>query len=460
MPPGPPARAAAAPLIGAAAFAACELAAGLLVGRLFDWGRAEALLFFAFRPWLLVMAAALVSAWSRPRRLAFYAAALILAAAAETVFVGSLGAAEPWPEMLRGLAGGAAAALVADLSVQAARRWRPRLGALLAAAALTALLGAGAMRPYEALVLGPTAPRAQPGPRPPLLLMTALPLVWGEGGAFDPASRPSESFRALDREFEVRPIDAIEPRTLAGARLMLLAQPRLLAPEELVALDGWVRTGGRVLVLADPRLAWAREWTAGDVLRPPERSLLAPLLDHWGLTLSPSEDAGLFEDALGPADGGRRLVLRAAGSLAAAGGQCRRAERFYLARCRIGHGEALVLADADLLDDRLWVRASSPRGSERHLRTADNPLVVADLLDRLAGISRDRADRPASWLALPRRSAAREAPRRALLLAALPILAALATGLALLYGLRESPTNLSTGRRTVNNTRTEEPDAP
>ncbi|MEA3041971.1 MAG: hypothetical protein QOC65_1460, partial [Sphingomonadales bacterium] len=339
-------------------------------------------------------------------------------------------------------------------AVQAARRWRPRLGTLLAAAALIALLAAGAVRPYEAMVLGPTAPRARAGPKPLLLLMTSLPLVWGAGGAFDPASRPSESYRALEREYDVRAIDAIEPASLAGARLMLLAQPRLLAPEELVALDDWVRRGGRLLLLADPRLAWAGDWPAGDALRPPERSLLGPLLDHWGLSLDPTEHAGLFEDDLAPE--GRRLALRAPGSLLASGDQCRRSRRYYLARCRIGQGEVVILADADLLDDRLWARAPSPRGGERHLRTADNPLILADLLDGLAGLGRERADGPVSWLALPRVPGAEEARRRALLLAALPILAALATGLAMLYRRRRSPTNLSTGPDTVNNTRTEE----
>ncbi|HEX8654172.1 MAG TPA: hypothetical protein VF693_02985 [Allosphingosinicella sp.] len=456
MPPPRLAKGAAAPLIGAGLFGACELAAGLLVGRFFEWGRAEALLFLAFRPWLLVVGAALASTWRWRQRAVFYTAALVAAGSAETILLASLGAADPWPELLRGLAGGAAVALVADIAVQTAGRWRPRLGALLAAAVLIALLAAGAIRPYEALVLGPTVPPAQTGPKPPLLLMTSLPLVWGPGGAFDPESRPSESYRALGREYDVRPIDAIEPGSLAGARLMLLAQPRLLAPEELVALDDWVRGGGRLLVLADPRLAWARDWPAGHVLRPPERSLLGPLLDHWGLSLGPLEHSDLFEDELGPQGRGRRLVLRAPGSLLASGGPCRRSVRFYLARCRIGRGQIVLLADADLLDDRLWIRAPSPRGGERHLRTADNPLILADLLDGLAGLRRERADGRVSWLAIPRSAPVGEGRRRALLLASLPVLAALATGLGLLYRRRRLPTNLSTGRHTVNNTRTDE----
>lgn len=458
MPPARPARKAAAPLIGAALYGACELGAGLFVGRFFEWGRAEAMLFLAFRPWLLVLGAASVSAWEVRRRAIFYAAALLIAACAETLLLASLGAADPWPEMLRGLVGGGAVALVTDVVVQAARRRGPRLGTPFAAALLIALLAAGAVRPYEALVLGPTAPRVQEGPKPPLLLMTSLPLVWGEGGAFDPDSRPSGSYRALEREYDVRPIDAIEPASLGGAGLMLLAQPRLLAPEELAALDEWVRGGGRLLVLADPRLVWARDWPAGHVLRPPERSLLGPLLDHWGLSLAPFSPAGPFEDELG-SEGRRRLVLRAPGSLLASGAQCLRSRRFYLARCRIGRGEAVILADADVLDDRSWIRAGPHRGAERHLRTADNPLILADLLDGLAGLRRERSDRPISWQAR-RGPAVAATRRRALLLASLPILAALATGLGLLYGVRRLPTDLSTGMPTVNNTRTEESGAP
>jgi hypothetical protein len=50
---------------GAAAFAAAELAAGLLIGRFFASGRAEALLFLAFRPALLLVAALLAARFDR-----------------------------------------------------------------------------------------------------------------------------------------------------------------------------------------------------------------------------------------------------------------------------------------------------------------------------------------------------------------------------------------------------------
>jgi hypothetical protein len=446
------ARVAAAPLIGAAIFAASELAAGLLLGGFLARGRAEFVLFLAFRPWLLVASAALVSGWSRRRRAAFYAGALLLAAACELILLLALGAPAPWEELLRGLTGAAAIALVADFAVQAARHWRPLAGTLLAAAALFAGLALGAARPYDSVVLGPTEPRAQRGPKPPLLVLTALPLAWGEGGAFDPESRPAEAWRLLEREYELRPIDAAEPSALAAAALMLLAQPRLLAPEELVAVDGWVRRGGRVLVLADPELVWARNWPPGHVLRPPEASLLGPLLAHWGLTVSPFGE-GRFEDDLISGGRQRRLVLEAIGSIMADGRSCRRSQRFYLARCALGRGEAVVLADADLLADGLWTDISSPRGSERHLRTADNPLIVADLLDGLAGLRRERSDRPVAWLDIPPTPAAAAARARTPLIAPLPILFVLALGLGLLYGRRRLPTDLSTGMSTENKAR-------
>lgn len=420
---------AAALLIGAALFAGLELASGLLVGGFVERGRADLLLFLAFRPWLIVAGAALAAAWPFRRRLAFYALALLLAAACEAILLVALDAPVPGTEMLRGLAGGAAVAAIADLAVQAARRWR-RLAGTLAAAALAAALALGAARPYEALVLGPTAPQARAGPKPVLALMSALPLAFGEGGAFDPASRPAESYRLLEREFDLRLLDTLEPRSLRGARLVLLAQPRLLAPEELVALDEWVRGGGRALILDDPHLSWASRWPPGHVLRPPETGLLGPLLAHWGLTVRPLRDADILETQTGPE--ARRLVLRTPGIIASRGRDCR-PDEFYLVRCRIGRGEAIILVDADLLADPLWTDIASARGSERHLRIADNPLVVADLLDSLAGLGRERSDAPVSWIAAATAPAIRAERRRAPLLAGLPILFVLASGLGMLY---------------------------
>jgi hypothetical protein len=443
-----------APLICGALLAWLELAGGLALHSFDSLGRAEATFFHLWRPWVLILAAAAAGPWTLGRRIGLYAVAIAVAAAGETILLLRLGAVDPWPEMLRGLAVGAAVAAVADLAVQALRRWRKRLGSLAALLLLGALLFlASGTRLYETALIGPTAPRETAGPKPPLLLMTALPIVWGEGGAFDPNSRPAESYRALEREYQVTLLDAIDPDTLRGRRLMLLAQPRRLAPEELVALDAWVRDGGRILILTDPVLAAAREFPLMDIRRPPDTGLLGPLLDHWGLRL----EAGnrLHDLHYFPGAGRqRRLLVDYPGRLTATGNSCRVAGRSLVARCRIGRGEALVVADADLLTDATWAPSESPRGHERHLRLADNPLIVADWLDGVAGVSRERSDRPVAWTqpVVPAFVAFLQALR--------PGVAAILVGLMLLFWARsvrpgrQGPTNLSTGSSTENRART------
>jgi hypothetical protein len=450
--------AAAAPLVFGALLAWLELGGGFALNPPDGFARAEAHFFYIWRPWILILAAVAAGQWAARRRIGLYAATLLIAAAGETILLLGFGAAHPWAEMLRGLALGVATAAAADVAAQFLRRRHKILGSLVASLLLGGLVfAASGTRPYEALILGPTAPRDSSGPKPPLLFMTALPIIWGEGGAFDPESRPAESYRALEREFDVTPIDAIEPETLRGRRLMLLAQPRLLAPEELVALDAWVRAGGRVLLLTDPALAAAREFPPTDMRRPPETGLLRPLLDHWGLRLHPGiSDEALYYFTMDGLE--RRLAVDHPGRLAATGNSCRIAESPLVARCRIGAGEALVVADADLLTDETWAPAGPPRGHERHLRLADNPILVAGWLDGLAGVIRERSDRPVAW------STGDRAEAGDIIVALLPGLAALGAGLALfLSGLgharrgRRSPTNLSTGVSTENSPRTDVP---
>jgi ABC transporter family protein len=392
-PPGPPPRRAAdrraAGLVaaGAAAFAAAELLAAILIGRFFDWGRAEALLFFAFRPWLLLAAAVAAARWRLGRRLSLYGAALLLAALSETLLLIRLGASDPWSEMLRGMAGGALLAAAAEALVQAGRRWLGRFGRAIAAAAGAALLLVpGALRPYEAIVLGP-GERTAAGPRPRVMLMTGLPLLWGEKGAFDPESRPAAAYRELQKEFSFEPVDVLDRASLAHGRLLLLAQPQRLSPAELAAVDAWIRGGGRAVILADPLLAWPSELPLGDIRRPPPVSLLGPLLGHWGLTLEPAAPGVVVDHWHG-----MRLRMQARGRFRDRADDCV-VHREWLAFCQFGQGRALVIADADLMRDALW----APFGAERHRRTADNPAVVARWLDFAAGRERERIARRVAW---------------------------------------------------------------
>lgn len=381
-------------ILAAAAFAAAELLAVLLPGRFFGWGRAEALLFFAVRPWLLVALALFAARCDLKARAALYAGALGLAALGESLFLLGLGAANPWPEAGRGLLAGVLLVALFDLVIQLGGRWLNGKGMILAAVAIAALLLVpGGLRPYEAIVLG--APATAPAsPKPRLMLMSALPLTWGETGPLDPQSRPAAAYQALAERFEITPLDVLTDGDLAKGTLLLLAQPRVLDPRELVALDSWVRGGGRVLILTDPLLTWPSALPLGDIRRAPSVGLLGPLLDHWGLELGPAGVKGIVTDD-DPAAATGRLTMVSPGRFLVTGADCRRT-KLYFASCRLGQGRAMLVADADLLHDSAW--AGPGGGVERHRRVADNPLIVAGWLDGLAGISRPPAD-GVEWLA-------------------------------------------------------------
>lgn len=380
--------------IGGALYAAAEIALTLSIGGFAAWGRAEALLFLAFRPWCLLGLG--LAARRRPAafRLALYASGLVLASAAEAVLLLRLGAVDPAPALLRGLAAGALLIVPVELLLFAGRALFDRergAGARVATAALTLVLaaaGGGAiLRAYDSILL----PAAEtPVQRPPLMLLTGLPVIWGERALAGP--EPNAFYRSLSREFAIRPLDTLDTEALAGGRLLLVAQPRRLAPLELVALDDWVRDGGRVLVLTDPVLLWPSALPLGDARRAPPVGLLTPLLDHWGLTLSPAEERGAVVRYLG----GRRLSSAAEGRFTARSPNCRVEGAGFLARCRIGEGQALLVADADLLHDGLWT-APGEGGAARHGRLADNPLIVAAWLDELAGRTRPRAAGEVAW---------------------------------------------------------------
>lgn len=399
-------------LAGAAGFAAAELMLGIILGGFFALGRAEALLFLAFRPWLLLIAAVLVARRPWRERAGFYALALCVAALAESLLLMELGAKAPWPEAARGIAAGALVVLLADAGLQLGYRFRGKVGRWLAAGLLAMIwLIPAARAPYEAIVLGQG--RGSAAEKRDLMMLSALPLMWGELGPLDSGSRPASAFRLLEQEFRVRPLDVLDGPSLSGGKLLLLAQPRVLAPAELVALDDWVRAGGRVMILTDPMLLWPSELPLGDIRRPPAIGLLGPLLQHWGLQLEPPAEPKPVVEEIETGGEERRMALLAPGRFKSSGACTVRAQGL-IAHCAVGKGRAILIADADMLHDRLWAGPGSI-GTERHGRLSDNPLIVADLLDRLAGSPRPRIEQPVEW-----RDRGAD-PARALLLALLPL---------------------------------------
>jgi hypothetical protein len=187
--------------------------------------------------------------------------------------------------------------------------------------------------------------------RPRVSLLTALPLVWGEGDAgelLNGGAGRSATLKALDGEFDIRAIDTISTKTL-GRSIAVLAQPRRLAPHELVAFDGWLRKGGRA---------------PGDGRRAPPVTLLDPLFAHWGV-------------ALGDSDRGERAAKVGALTIATTatgmwtGTQTCVVPDPLVLDCRIGKGRVILVGDADMLDERLWQRtgANNPGWIAAQLRS-------------------------------------------------------------------------------------------
>lgn len=218
-------------------------------------------------------------------------------------------------------------------------------------------------------------------PPPRIGVVSALPFFRAEGVSIaEHIAGKGERPNAPVTHHPAHAIDHIDAASLKSVDSLLVAQPRLLQPEELVALDGWVRAGGKAVILADPLLIWHSDFALGDPRRPPMTSLLDPLLSHWGLRLLPA-----------PQDGptvrrhmlvsGHVLLLSGASRFARNGLQqpvgvsCHFAEQGLMAVCRIGKGQVRLIADADMLDERLWL--ADPRWPDRaEAWAADVPALM------------------------------------------------------------------------------------
>lgn len=244
--------------------------------------------------------------------------------------------------------------------------WPPRSRRrVLAAAAAAALLAAGGA--YVAAREGRSEPPARAAAeRPQLMLLTSLPLIFGE--SFGLEGGGSAALEALERRYRIVPISAAQASELRRGRLLLMAHPLAQPAEALVELDRWVRQGGHVLLLADPALDWESERPLGDALRPPPAFADTGLLAHWGLRLDAPDERGPRQLSLG----GRPILTGSPGSLH---GGCAISGDRLVARCTIGKGKATIVADADFLNVRGPGALDGP--------TEDNLPALADELARL-----------------------------------------------------------------------------
>jgi hypothetical protein len=217
---------------------------------------------------------------------------------------------------------------------------------LLLAALAAAALGVAAIRRNPAPV-----PERPPAQRPNLLLLTSLPLLFNED--FSLRGGGSAALKRLETRYRIVPISVTSPSELRKGGLLLMAHPLAQPAEDLVALDAWVRGGGRLLLLADPLLEWPSSRALGDPLRPPPMFMDTGLLGHWGLRLDAPGRRGPERRELG----GLAVLTVSPGALF---GGCAISSDRLVAHCRIGKGEATIVADADFLDaDRLGPKARS-----------------------------------------------------------------------------------------------------
>lgn len=218
----------------------------------------------------------------------------------------------------------------------------------------------------------------------PLVLMSSIDLKWGEA-EFNAVAKgeadPDPLYKRLAEIHKIIAVDNVAQLQASRAKVALLVQPRPFTPEELVRLDQWVRAGGRLLLFADPALQWPSDLPIGDPARPLFTSMHSPLFAHWGIELVlPMEletDSAEAVIQIGTHD--VRVVSAGHWQAVSTNEQlCRIGKQPLIAECRPGKGQAILVADADLLHASLWQSALPGTDNSENLNW------VQQLLKRLA----------------------------------------------------------------------------
>lgn len=229
-----------------------------------------------------------------------------------------------------------------------------------------------------------TSEPAEKTPPVKIQLMTSLPIIWGEGGSMEDIlsgkTTPAPIYAYWQQQHDISAVDSFEGLANSDTDVILLAQPPAMDPADIVAVDAWVRAGGKAIILTDPMLVWPTSLPLGDKRRPLASGLLSPLLDYWGveLRLPSNEEAGGVELAFPGATiatvgiGAFQSMVPEENSHA----ECAFGVANVIARCTVGDGHAILLADADFLNDALWAgQTGTDHGDARGL--IDN--FIADL---------------------------------------------------------------------------------
>lgn len=322
-------------------------------------------------------------------------------------------------------------ALAGWFALLAFLRWRGALGGASALSSLVALAGppvllsatggVPGLSVWEKLGAGEVPAAAR---RVEIGILSGPVLHGPRPGGRLPTFFDGPLWQALSRRFTLVPVDALDRRGLSRFRTLLLIQPRALGPDELVALDDWVKVGGHGVILADPDLRWADARPLGHPQRPPRASALGPLFAHWGVALSPMMSQRPGEPVERRIlDDGRMIQIAGASHFLPNGAACRMEARGLVARCRIGRGTAILVADADFANDALWTAAPARPLAMRRW-TGDAVPFLADLLVPGAGEAMGRR----LWLARADGLAAAVRPALAGLVL-LAIMTGLSTGL-------------------------------
>lgn len=258
-----------------------------------------------------------------------------------------------------------------------------RLAPALAAASLCVAACAPASSHQAGTEVGATqiSPIIPAMPRQRIVLMSSLPLVYGAGvdmaAVIAGKAHPHPLHRELIDAHDLIVPDTLDGSSLKGARLAILVQPRVLAPHELVALDAYVRGGGRLMLFADPLLGWPHGAGLAEAAGPVRSALISPLLAHWGLELV---DPGIETSRLGKSG---PLMIHP-GQFRSRQGKigdavCRLESSSHVARCQVGRGMAVLVADADLLDPDILERPDeSARSNRQWVRNLMAHLVTED----------------------------------------------------------------------------------